>query len=191
MSDGSNSELESLSNEIARLTKLLATREATSRFLIDSAKEAERRARADEKMAEAKEYAWRDKCDRQKILLRDCLPCMELEILRIQSVLELPWHRDGSMKGETRQLKIKRSKLEALRENIEKELNYAENLEISTGISRRHGIDSGRGARPQTDSERSGACDNSLSRDSETGDRTPESDGRLSGSSDSRGERKV
>jgi hypothetical protein len=124
VSEESNSELESYSNEIARLTKLLATREATSRFLVDSAKERERRARADEKIAEAEEYVWRDKCDRQSILLRECLSSVSFNISVYSSMLISGTFEHKSI----HELKIKRSELEALRENIEKELNYAKDV---------------------------------------------------------------
>ena len=124
MSDGSNSELESYSNEIARLVKLLATREATFRFLLDSAKEGERLARADEKTAEAKEYAWRDKCDRQAVLLREAIPAVQRTIEYMTRMLTSPWLEDDD---ETLlKLKIKRAEFEALKENIEKELGHDE-----------------------------------------------------------------
>lgn len=162
MSEKSNSELESYSNEIARLVKLLDTREASARFLIDSAKESERRARADEKMAEAKEYAWRDKCDRLKILLRECLPLVDRSIDNSRIILSSMTNAEIILEW-----KIKRSKLEALRENIEKELDYAENLADSPRDGRGNGSGNRGGKRSSPRRKRSRKGDNRRSRNSE------------------------
>lgn len=185
MSEKSNLELESLSDEVARLTKLLEAREGTSRFLIDSAKEGERRALADAKMSEAIEYKWRDKCSRLETLLRECQTSVQFEASVYSSMLIC-----GTLnQSDTHSAKIKRSKLEALRENIKKELNHGGFLSIPGGSS---GAErESRRLSKQSDPD-SGEQDNILpAGDSETRRSAAESDEPAQGSSDSNRSGKV